>query len=143
VGDLDDAESQAVCLGDGRWILLEPRPGPLSESLETAVDRLAGRGFHSLIAHPERHMAADMFQRLTRVVQRGALVQATAAFFEGGPAADGMFELAGRGLVHVHERGALLARRAGGIDRRRPTGTAQRRAGRRASSHRWRPECRC
>ena len=101
VDDLDDGELQAVCLGAGRWILLEPRPGPLSDSLEATVDRLAARGFRALIAHPERHLAADMFERLPRLVARGALVQATAAHFEAGPAAAGMLELAGRGLVHV------------------------------------------
>ena len=101
VDDLDDAQLQAVCLGAGRWILLEPRPGPLSDSLEAAVDRLTARGFHALIAHPERHLTTDIFDRLTRLVARGALVQATAAYFEPGPAAAGMLELAGRGLVHV------------------------------------------
>ncbi len=101
VGDLDDADLQAVCLGAGRWILLEPRPGPLSDSLEATVDELALRGFHALIAHPERHLTADIFTRLERLVARGALVQATAAYFEAGPARAGMLELAGRGLVHV------------------------------------------
>jgi len=101
VGDLDDDELQAVCLGGGRWILLEPRPGPLSDSLEATVDRLALRGFHSLVAHPERHLTADIFDRLERLIARGALVQATAAYFEAGPVAAGMLELAGRGLVHV------------------------------------------
>ena len=101
VDDLDDAQLRAVCLGDGHWILLEPRPGPISASLEATVGRLIERGFQPLIAHPERHLAADMFERLTRVVQRGALVQATAAHFEGAPTAEGMLELAGRGLVHV------------------------------------------
>jgi protein-tyrosine phosphatase len=102
VNALDDRELRAVCLGGGGWILLEPRPGPLSDSLEATVERLAGRGFHALIAHPERHLAADIFERLERLVRRGALVQATAAFFEAGaPQLPGMLELAGRGLVHV------------------------------------------
>lgn len=100
VDHLDDAELRAVRLGGGDWILLEPRPGPLSDSLEATVERLAGRGFHALIAHPERHLTHDLFARLTRLTERGALIQATAAHFEDA-AADGMLELARRGLVHV------------------------------------------
>jgi protein-tyrosine phosphatase len=101
VGDLDDDELRAVCLGSGDWILLEPRPGPLSDSLEAVVEHLERRGFRALIAHPERHLTADIFERLARLTARGALIQATAAHFEGGPVADGMLELARRGLVHV------------------------------------------
>ncbi len=101
VDDLGDDELRAVSLGSGHWILLEPRPGPLSDSIEAAVERLERRGFRALIAHPERHLAADLFDRLARLTERGALIQATAAFFEGGPVADGMLALASRGLVHV------------------------------------------
>ena len=101
IDHLGDDELRAVCLGSGDWVLLEPRPGPLSDSLDAAVERLERRGFRALIAHPERHLAADLFDRLARLTQRGALVQATAAYFEGGPVADGMLELARRGLVHV------------------------------------------
>ena len=101
VEELTDDELRGVCLGGGDWILLEPRPGPLSDSLEAAVEHLERRGFRVLVAHPERHLTADLFERLGRLVERGALVQATAAFFEGGPTADGMLEMARRGLVHV------------------------------------------
>lgn len=101
VAGLTDAELRAVALGGGRWILLEPRAGPLSDSLEAAAAELRARGFHALIAHPERHLAEDLFARLERMVTAGALVQATAAFFERAPTADGMLELARRGLVHV------------------------------------------
>ena len=102
VEQLTDAELRAVSLGGGgRWILLEPRPGPLSESLTTTVGHLAARGFRSLVAHPERHLAGDLFARLTDAIAAGALVQATAAHVERGPAAEGMLELARRGLIHV------------------------------------------
>ncbi len=101
VDDLGDDELRAVCLGTGDWILLEPRPGPLSDSLEAAVERLDRRGFRALVAHPERHLTSDLFARLARLTQRGALIQATAAYFEGGAVADGMLELARRGLIHV------------------------------------------
>jgi protein-tyrosine phosphatase len=102
VGELTDEELRLATLGGGgRWILLEPRPGPLSASLTGTVARLAQRGFRALIAHPERHLAEDLFARLAAAVEAGALVQATAAHVEHGPAAAGLAELARRGLVHV------------------------------------------
>jgi protein-tyrosine phosphatase len=99
---LDDAELRALSLGGGgRWLLLEPRPGPLSDSLTATVDHLAARGLRCLVAHPERHLAPDLVERLVVLVRRGALVQATAAHVEEGPAAEGMLALAHRGLIHV------------------------------------------
>ncbi len=93
---------RAVTLGgSGRWILLEPRPGPLSETLTVTVAHLAARGFRSLIAHPERHLAEDLHAQLAGAIAAGALVQATAAHVEAGPAAGGMRDLAQRGLIHV------------------------------------------
>jgi len=102
VAGLSDEELRAVSLGGGgRWILLEPRPGPLSESLTTTVDSLVARGFSALIAHPERHLAADLQLRLEDAVRRGALVQVTAALLEAGPAVDAMLGLVAAGVVHV------------------------------------------
>jgi protein-tyrosine phosphatase len=99
---LDDADLCALSLGDGgRWLLLEPRPGPLSDSLTATVDHLAARGLRCLVAHPERHLTPDLVDRLAALVGRGALVQATAAHFEHGPAAEGMLALARAGVVHV------------------------------------------
>jgi len=99
---LDDHELAAVSLGAaGRWILLEPSPGPLSDALDTVVEELAARGFRALIAHPERHPAPDLVPRLQRLVTRGALVQATAAFLTDETAQPGMTALARAGVVHV------------------------------------------
>ena len=100
LGGLDDDELAAVALGR-RWVLLEPAPGPLTDSLDDAVAQLAGRGFRSLIAHPERHPAADLAERLGALVEAGALVQMTAAFIVESPAAEKMLELAAQGLLHV------------------------------------------
>lgn len=100
VAGLDEAELRAVALG-GRWILLEPAPGPLGDSLGGAVERLGGLGYRSLIAHPERHPAPDMAARLAGLVEAGCLVQATAALIAEGPAAEAMLDLARRGLLHV------------------------------------------
>ncbi len=98
---LDSLDLRRVALGSGLWILLEPAPGPLSDSLERRVEHLAARGHRCLIAHPERHLAGDMVQRLTKLVHQGALIQATADYFLREETAAGMLELAGRGLVHV------------------------------------------
>ena len=100
VEHLSDPELAAVALG-GRWVLLEPRPGPLSDSLDHCVVTLRQRGFRSLIAHPERHLSSDLFERLARLVAEGALVQATAATMIDPPADRGMSMLAGAGLIHV------------------------------------------
>lgn len=102
VARLADDELRAVSLGGGgRWILLEPRPGPLSRSLVETVHALAERGFRAVVAHPERHLAPDLFAQLAAAIAAGALVQGTAAHVEHGPAAAGMAELARRGLLHV------------------------------------------
>jgi protein-tyrosine phosphatase len=98
---LSEEELARVSLGAGRWILLEPAPGPLGDSLERRVAHLAERGHRTLIAHPERHVSADMFERMARLVGAGALIQATADFFLRERTAAGMVGLAERRLVHV------------------------------------------
>lgn len=102
LGHLGDDELAKVALGEGgRWVLLEPAPGPLSDSLDAAVAELRGRGFGALIAHPERHWANDLESRLAKLIEAGALIQGTAAFFTAPESAPGMAALAGRGLIHV------------------------------------------
>ncbi len=101
VEGLGEEELARVALGSGRWILLEPAPGPLSDTLLARVAHLAERGHRALIAHPERHLSADMLERIAALVAAGALVQATADFFLREQTADGMRALAEAGLVHV------------------------------------------
>jgi protein-tyrosine phosphatase len=101
VEGLSEEELPRVALGEGGWILLEPAPGPLSESLLRRVGHLAERGHRALIAHPERHLSADMHERMSQLVAAGALVQATADFFLREEMAAGMLSLAEAGLVHV------------------------------------------
>jgi protein-tyrosine phosphatase len=98
---LSEEELAQVSLGDGRWILLEPAPGPLDERLLACVAYLAERGHRSLIAHPERHLSEDMFERIAALIDAGALVQATADFFLRERMAIGMRALAEAGLIHV------------------------------------------
>jgi protein-tyrosine phosphatase len=101
VEDLGEEELSRVTLGGGRWILLEPAPGPLTDSLERRVEHLAERGRRALIAHPERHLCEDMFERIAALVGGGALVQATADFFLRERMVTGMRALAEAGLIHV------------------------------------------
>jgi protein-tyrosine phosphatase len=101
VEGLSKEELARVSLGGGRWILLEPAPGPLGDSLLRRVGHLAERGYRSLIAHPERHLSADMFERMAALVREGALIQATADFFLREQMAVGMLAMAEKGLVHV------------------------------------------
>ena len=100
IDGLSDNELRAVSFG-GRWVLLEPAPGPIADSLLAAAGRLSERGYRSLIAHPERHAGADLAERLAELVRAGCLVQATAALIADGPAAEPLLDLARRGLVHV------------------------------------------
>ena len=55
-------------------------PVPLGDPLLEAVDRLHESGFRALIAHPERHLSDDISERIGTLIDRGALVQATAAY---------------------------------------------------------------
>ncbi len=109
--ELSDAELRAVSLGGaGRWILIEPAPGPMDDALESAMQRLHARGLRCVIAHPERHAGADAAQRLTRLVAGGALVQVTAALVAEGDAAPTLLDWAAQGLVHLLGSDAHSAR---------------------------------
>ena len=99
--ELSDEMLERVALGDGAWLLVEPRPGPLGQHLFDAVERLADRGFRGV----DRAPRAPSRRRLSRSPRRargaGALVQATAALIAEGPASAHMLELAGEGLIHL------------------------------------------
>jgi protein-tyrosine phosphatase len=126
---LDDAELRAASLGGGgRWILLEPAPGPLTDSLDAALAALRRRGFRSVIAHPERHAHGDLGGHLARLVDRGALVQVTAAMLDHEHAAPVIVDLARQGLVHLlgsdahSSRAGRPVRLSGGLDTLRDAG---------------------
>jgi protein-tyrosine phosphatase len=102
LGDIDDEDLMGVALGgSGRWILLEPSPGPIDSRLEAAVVSLRTRGFRALVAHPERHLAPDLAERLAGLVELGALVQVTGAALTDEATRPGMLDLARAGVVHV------------------------------------------
>ena len=101
LGGLSDEELATVALG-GRWILLEPAAGPLGDALIDGIRHLRERGFHAIVAHPERHPGDDIEERLAQAVGEGALVQATAAALaDGGDGAEWLTRLAHDGLIHV------------------------------------------
>lgn len=110
VEGLSEEQLTLVSLGEGEWILLEPAPGPLDDSLLRRVAYLAERGHRTIVAHPERHLSADMFERMAALVAEGALIQATADFFLREQMAKGMLAMAGKGLVHVLSSDAHSAR---------------------------------
>jgi protein-tyrosine phosphatase len=98
----EDEDLRRVSLSrNGRWLLLEPRRGPIGDELLKTVEELAHRGFRCIVAHPERHAGAKFRERLEALVTQGALIQVTAALIADGPAAPTMLELAGDGLVHL------------------------------------------
>jgi protein-tyrosine phosphatase len=86
VPELSGEELRACTLGGGRWVLLEPAAGPLSERTVATVAQLRERGLRTVLAHPERHPAEDLLERLREIVALGALIQVTAAFVLDGSA---------------------------------------------------------
>jgi protein-tyrosine phosphatase len=87
VGELSDHELRACTLGaGGAWILLEPAPGPLSSRTVATVRSLRERGLRTVLAHPERHPATDLGERLREIIALGGLVQVTAEFVLDGSA---------------------------------------------------------
>lgn len=98
---LTDDELHTVALG-GRWVLFEPAPGPIGQALIAGIERLRSRGFGAIVAHPERHAGEQLETRLREAVERGALVQATAAALaDGGDGAAWLSKLAHDDLLHV------------------------------------------
>jgi protein-tyrosine phosphatase len=96
--------------GGGRWLLLEPSPGPITSELAADVRRLAAHGLQTIIAHPERHAGADLSERLAELAELGCLVQWTAAFVTDAHTTDVALAFAREGLVHVLGSDAHSAR---------------------------------
>lgn len=96
---LDDATLRRLALGAGRWLLIEPAPGPLGDELHRLVTCLGKDGFRVVLAHPERHAGPDFEQRLERLTAEGCLIQWTADFV--AQADEGALSFAGKGLLHL------------------------------------------
>lgn len=92
-------------LNRGRYLLVEFAPGEVSSSANAAFHELGLMGITPVVAHPERNLAfARNPARLGDLVERGAVVQVTAASLLGelGPkvqqAVSGFFEA---GMLHL------------------------------------------
>lgn len=71
--------------GDSRTILFEPPYGALPPTFDTAIFTLQVAGYRVLLAHPERIPdVQENPNRLRPLVERGVLVQITAAALTGG-----------------------------------------------------------
>ncbi len=101
IDQLTASELRALSLGGGgRWVLVEPAPGPLSAQLAHHARRLRAEGLGTVVAHPERHADADFEARLRALADAGCLIQWTADFI--ATSESGLpLRLAAEGLVHV------------------------------------------
>ena len=81
---LDDDELRELCLGHGRYLLVESPYGTSGDLLETMLFDVQMRGSPPLLAHPER---SPSFQRdpkrLARLVEAGVLASITAGSMAG------------------------------------------------------------
>jgi protein-tyrosine phosphatase len=102
--------SLATLGGGGRWLLLEPAPGPLASVLFDAARRLMQSGFAAVVAHPERHADALLEDRLAELAGIGCLVQWTAEFVAHAADDDLVLQMARKGLVHLLGSDAHSAR---------------------------------
>lgn len=119
---LDDATLEALCLGDGPYLLVESPYGQAPSLLETALFDLQVRGFRPVLAHPERSMTfRHDLARLERLVERGIVCSVTAMSVTGGfgrTVRDFTLRLFPEGLVHNIASDAHDAtRRASGFSR--------------------------
>lgn len=102
--ELDSEELASVCLGGGRWLLLEPPFKPAVPALAPTVAELQRRGHGIVLAHPERCPAFYRDVGLLESLIRGGVVTSitasslTGAF--GGAARSFALALADAGLIH-------------------------------------------
>lgn len=98
VGDLPEEELQALTLGDGDWLLVEPPFSPGLAGIEAVIDNLLLGGHRLLLAHPERSPAlAKNPERLRPYVDAGMVCQVTAGSLTGAFGRD--VQRAGRRMV--------------------------------------------
>lgn len=85
VPQLDDAELESVCIGKGRYLLVEAPHTQAPSLLETVLFDLQSRGFRPVLAHPERSVSfLNDRLRLQRLVEGGVLCSVTALSMAGG-----------------------------------------------------------
>ncbi|HEX8086014.1 MAG TPA: CpsB/CapC family capsule biosynthesis tyrosine phosphatase [Solirubrobacteraceae bacterium] len=115
VAELDDPTLHALCLGEGRYALVESPYTAIGELLEQTLFDLQTRDVRPMLAHPERSPSfIGDTGRITELVERGVLCSVTAASLAGrfGSTVRGFaLELYERGLVHNVASDAHDARR--------------------------------
>ena len=120
--ELDDAQLEQLCLGGGRYVLVESPYFVTTDLFEDMLFSLQLRGVQPVLAHPVRSPSLmEDVSRLAGIVDRGITCSVTAASMAGRfgatvqRAARAMFE---RGLVHNVASDAH-------DDRRRPPGLTE------------------
>ena len=102
--ELDDEQLAALCLGEGRYLLVESPYTQAPALLETGLFDLQVRGFRPVLAHPERSVSFLRDRaRLETLVENGVACSVTAMSICGrfGTAIrDFTLDLLASGLVH-------------------------------------------
>jgi protein-tyrosine phosphatase len=128
VDGLAEPQLREVSLGRAGWILLEPAPGPIADTLPALAELLRERGMRTIVAHPERHAGIGFERYLRELAAGGCLIQWTAAFIaerDADDAEDPIMRLAREGLVHLlasdahSSHGGRPVRLSAGIERLR------------------------
>lgn len=84
VTELDDETLASLCIGEGRYLLVESPYTQAPSLLETALFDLQVRGFRPVLAHPERSLTFLHDRgRLERLVERGVVCSVTAMSLTG------------------------------------------------------------
>ena len=84
VAELHDDTLAKLCIGDGRYLLVESPYTQAPSLLETVLFELQVRGFQPVLAHPERSMTfLHDRARLERLVENGVVCSVTAMSLSG------------------------------------------------------------
>ncbi|HEX8123180.1 MAG TPA: CpsB/CapC family capsule biosynthesis tyrosine phosphatase [Solirubrobacteraceae bacterium] len=115
VAELDDATLHDLCLGAGRYGLVESPYTDVGGLLEQSLFDLQTRDVRPVLAHPERSPSfIGEAGRVEELVERGVLMSVTAASLAGrfgSTVRDFSLELFERGLIHNVATDAHDARR--------------------------------
>jgi protein-tyrosine phosphatase len=104
IGDIDPQELERLTIGGGTWLLVEPPFTVVATGLDLVIADLQQRGYHVLLAHPERCPAFQreraMLERLVASGVRGSLTAGSLDGTFGSHVRRFSLELVRDGLVH-------------------------------------------
>lgn len=104
LSDIERDPPEVLPLAGGRYLLLELPRGPAGPEPEELVHELLLAGWRPVIAHPELiPWLAEDLERVAGLVERGVLLQVTAASLVGGFGrypSERAWEMVEAGLVH-------------------------------------------